>query len=216
MVRMSVPLAAVRDLEFAYRRGLLVLRHISLTAPAKSFIALVGHTGSGKSTLASLMMGYYPVNQGTLLLDSRPIENLSHRVLRQGVAMVQQDPVVMAETVYANETLGRELSEQQVWHALEQVQLAPLVRTLPGGLHAELGEQGNTLSAGQKQLLALARCAPVSAISHAASACLLTAARYRRTPWLSIRGNWMPAGPNTHCEWAFMCHFCDRRTVFWH
>lgn len=148
---------AVRDLEFAYRRGLPVLRHISLTASAKSFIALVGHTGSGKSTLASLMMGYYPVKQGTLLLDGRPIETLSHRVLRQGVAMVQQDPVVMAETVYANVTLGRELSEQQVWHALEQVQLAPLVRTLPGGLHAELGEQGNTLSVGQKQLLALAR-----------------------------------------------------------
>lgn len=127
---------AVRDLEFAYRRGLPVLRHISLTAPAKSFIALVWHTGSGKSTLASLMMGYYPVNPGTLLLDGRPIETLSHRVLRQGVAMVQQDPVVMAETVYANVTLGRELSEQQVWHALEQVQLEPLVRTLPGGLHA--------------------------------------------------------------------------------
>ncbi|OZI13968.1 multidrug ABC transporter permease/ATP-binding protein [Sodalis-like symbiont of Philaenus spumarius] len=147
----------LRDLEFAYDRGAPVLRHISLTAPSRSFIALVGHTGSGKSTLASLIMGYYPVSEGTLFLDGRPIETLSHRVLRQGVAMVQQDPVVMADTVYANVTLGRELDEHQVWRALEQVQLATLVRILPGGLYAELGEQGNTLSVGQKQLLALAR-----------------------------------------------------------
>lgn len=157
----DVPLSGgaieLRNLHFAYRRGSPVLRDIALTAPAKSFIALVGHTGSGKSTLASLMMGYYPVSAGTLLLDGRPIETLSHRVLRQGVAMVQQDPVVMADTVYGNVTLGREISEQQVWRALEQVQLAALVRSLPGGVFAELGEQGNTLSVGQKQLLALAR-----------------------------------------------------------
>lgn len=111
----------LRNLHFAYRRGSPVLRDISLMAPAKSFIALVGHTGSGKGTLASLMMGNYPVSAGTLLLDGRPIETLSHRVLRQGVAMVQQDPVVMADTVYGNVTLGREISEQQVWRALEQV-----------------------------------------------------------------------------------------------
>lgn len=147
----------LRNLNFAYRHGSPVLRHISLTAPARSFIALVGHTGSGKSTLASLIMGYYPVSEGTLLLDGRPIETLSHRVLRKGVTMVQQDPVVMADTVYSNVTLGRKISEHQVWRALEQVQLAALVSSLPGGMFAELGEQGNTLSVGQKQLLALAR-----------------------------------------------------------
>ncbi|MGP4123384.1 MAG: SmdB family multidrug efflux ABC transporter permease/ATP-binding protein [Sodalis sp. (in: enterobacteria)] len=147
----------LRNLHFAYHRGLPVLRHISLTAPAKSFIALVGHTGSGKSTLASLIMCYYPVSEGMLFLDGRPIETLSHSVLRQGVAMVQQDPVVMADTVYGNVTLGREISEQQVWQALEQVQLAALVHSLPGGVFSELAEQGNTLSVGQKQLLALAR-----------------------------------------------------------
>lgn len=147
----------LRNLYFSYHQESPVLRYISLTVPAKKFIALVGHTGSGKSTLASLIMGYYPIQKGALLLDGRPIETLSHRVLRQGVAMVQQDPVVMADTVYGNITLGREISEHQVWRALEQVQLAVLVRSLPGGLFAELGEQGNTLSGGQKQLLALAR-----------------------------------------------------------
>lgn len=147
----------IRQLSFAYRHGTPVLRAVSMTAPSRSFIALVGHTGSGKSTLANLLMGYYPLQQGELLLDGRPIASLSHRVLRQGVAMVQQDPIVMADTVLINITLGRDISESQVWHALEQVQLAELVRGLPAGIHTLLGEQGNTLSMGQKQLLALAR-----------------------------------------------------------
>lgn len=147
----------LRNIYFGYRQGSPVLRNVSLTVPAKSFIALVGHTGSGKSTLANLIMGYYPVSAGTLLLDGRPIETLSHLVLRQGIAMVQQDPIVMADTVYGNITLGRKISEKQVWRALEQVQMSALVRTLPGGIFAELGEQGNMLSVGQKQLLALAR-----------------------------------------------------------
>lgn len=71
--------------------------------------------------------------------------------------MVQQDPVVLADSFFANITLGRDISEQQVWEALETVQLAPLVRALPDGLYSLLGEQGNTLSVGQKQLLAMAR-----------------------------------------------------------
>ncbi len=147
----------IRRLTFAYRRDTPVLRDISLSVASRSFVALVGHTGSGKSTLANLMMGYYPITQGELLLDGRPIASLSHRVLRQGVAIVQQDPVVMADTVFTNITLGRDISEAQAWRALEQVQLAELVRALPGGIYAELGEQGNTLSVGQKQLLAMAR-----------------------------------------------------------
>lgn len=71
--------------------------------------------------------------------------------------MVQQDPVVMADTFMANVTLGRDISEERVWQALETVQLAELARGLSEGIHTRLGEQGNNLSVGQKQLLALAR-----------------------------------------------------------
>ncbi len=147
----------VKNVSFAYRSDKMVLQNITLEVPSRGFIALVGHTGSGKSTLANLLMGYYPVQQGEILLDDRPLAELSHQALRQGVAMVQQDPVVLADSFFANVTLGRNISEQQVWAALETVQLAPLVRALPDGLHSMLGEQGNTLSVGQKQLLAMAR-----------------------------------------------------------
>ncbi|UYM57067.1 SmdB family multidrug efflux ABC transporter permease/ATP-binding protein [Leclercia adecarboxylata] len=142
---------------FAYRDDRLVLQDINLTVPSRSFVALVGHTGSGKSTLASLLMGYYPLTEGEIRLDGRPLSTLSHAVLRKGVAMVQQDPVVLADTFYANVTLGRPFSEEQVWDVLEKVQLADLARGLHDGIHTRLGEQGNNLSVGQKQLLALAR-----------------------------------------------------------
>jgi ATP-binding cassette subfamily B multidrug efflux pump len=157
----SRPLAsgdiAVDNVSFAYRGDRLVLQDINLDIPSRSFVALVGHTGSGKSTLANLLMGYYPLTRGEIRLDGRPLDSLSHDALRRGVAMVQQDPVVMADSFFANVTLGRDISEEAVWQALETVQLAELARTMVDGIHTRLGEQGNNLSVGQKQLLALAR-----------------------------------------------------------
>ncbi|MBS9436518.1 SmdB family multidrug efflux ABC transporter permease/ATP-binding protein [Photorhabdus noenieputensis] len=147
----------IENVSFSYRHGKIVLQDINLQVPAHGFVALVGHTGSGKSTLANLLMGYYPWQKGEIYLDGRPVSSLSHSVLRNGVAIVQQDPVVLADTFFDNITLGRNISEEKVWQVLETVQLAELVRTLPDGLYTILGEQGNTLSAGQKQLLAMAR-----------------------------------------------------------
>lgn len=148
---------AFDNVSFAYREDRLVLQDITLDVPSRGFVALVGHTGSGKSTLASLLMGYYPVTQGEIRLDGRPLASLSHIVLRKGVAMVQQDPVVLADTFYANVTLGRDYTQEQVWDVLEKVQLAELARGFSDGINTKLGEQGNNLSVGQKQLLALAR-----------------------------------------------------------
>ncbi|MDR2263814.1 MAG: SmdB family multidrug efflux ABC transporter permease/ATP-binding protein [Enterobacter asburiae] len=145
------------NVSFAYRDDRLVLQDVSLDVPSRGFVALVGHTGSGKSTLASLLMGYYPLTKGEIRLDGRPLSSLNHNALRKGVAMVQQDPVVLADTFYANVTLGRPYTHEQVWAVLETVQLAELARGLPEGIDTRLGEQGNNLSVGQKQLLALAR-----------------------------------------------------------
>jgi len=147
----------IENLSFAYREDQLVLQDISLHVEPRSFVALVGHTGSGKSTLASLLMGYYPLTKGEIRLDGRPLATLGHSALRKGVAMVQQDPVVLADSFFANVTLGRDISEERVWQALEIVQLADLARTMSEGIYTRLGEQGNNLSVGQKQLLALAR-----------------------------------------------------------
>ncbi|WP_099074226.1 SmdB family multidrug efflux ABC transporter permease/ATP-binding protein [Proteus alimentorum] len=147
----------VNSLWFAYRDEQWVLKDINLTIPARHFVAFVGHTGSGKSTLASLLMGNYPWQKGSISLDKQSLEMYSHAALRSGIAMVQQDPVLLSGSLYDNITLGRECDESHLWQVLETVQLDQWAKALPEGLQTELGEQGSRLSAGQKQLLALAR-----------------------------------------------------------
>lgn len=147
----------VNSLWFAYRDEQWVLKDINLTIPARHFVAFVGHTGSGKSTLASLLMGNYPWQKGNIHLDGQPLEDYSHTALRSGIAMVQQDPVLLSGSLHDNITLGRECDESHLWQVLETVQLDQWAKALPEGLQTELGEQGSRLSAGQKQLLALAR-----------------------------------------------------------
>lgn len=147
----------IQKLSFAYRDDKYVLNDIDMQIEDNQFVALVGHTGSGKSTITNLLMGYYPWQEGQILLDGRPLSSLSHQVLRNCITIVQQEPVILATTVFDNIALGREISEQKVWQILTIVQLADWVYKLPNGLNTLLGEQGNMLSAGQKQLLALAR-----------------------------------------------------------
>jgi len=147
----------VSHLSFAYQPGRDVLKNIHCQAEEGGFLALVGHTGSGKSTLASLLMGYYPTERGQITIDGRPVGEMSHQVLRKGIGMVQQDPTVLADTLLQNIRLGRDISEESVLAALHQVRLSGWVESLPQGIHTFLGEQGSSLSAGQKQLLALAR-----------------------------------------------------------
>ncbi|MCG2837008.1 SmdB family multidrug efflux ABC transporter permease/ATP-binding protein [Photobacterium sp. WH77] len=148
---------ACRKLSFSYDGKQKVLDNIDLELPHQGFLALVGHTGSGKSTLASLMMGFYPSSEGGVELDGRPLESLSRPVLRQGIAMVQQDPHVLSDTVRENVSLGREMTDDQIWHALETVGLAGQIKQYEFGLDTVLGGGEVNLSAGQKQLLALAR-----------------------------------------------------------
>ena len=152
---------ACRAVDFSYDGNQPVLQGINIALSHCGFLALVGHTGSGKSTLASLMMGFYPVPKGEISLDGRPLSSLSHEVLRSGIAMVQQDPHILSASVRENITLGRhsasEVDDRAIWQALEAVGLAEQVQRYDEGLDTMLGSGAANLSAGQKQLLALAR-----------------------------------------------------------
>ncbi|QCI20027.1 MAG: SmdB family multidrug efflux ABC transporter permease/ATP-binding protein [Buchnera aphidicola (Brevicoryne brassicae)] len=134
-----------------------ILKNINICIPSKYFVAFVGHTGSGKSTLANLLMGYYPIKMGKIYLDDKPINSISHSSLRKNILMVQQDPIVLSDTIFANITLGRKISEKKIWQILDTVHLSSLVKSMPNGIYSRLGEEGNNLSVGQKQLLAIAR-----------------------------------------------------------
>ncbi len=148
----------IRNLSFSYDKNQKnILNNINIDIPSKSFVALVGHTGSGKSTLANLLMGYYPIKNGDIYLDEKPISSISHCILRENILMVQQDPVILADTFFSNIALGKEISEKKIWEILKIVNLYSLVKSMPKGLYSILGEEGNTLSVGQKQLLSIAR-----------------------------------------------------------
>lgn len=150
-----------RQVDFSYDGKQPILKGIDVAIPHRGFLALVGHTGSGKSTLASLMMGFYPVEEGQILLDGRPLTSLSHNALRSGIAMVQQDPHILSASVRENITLSNSSADgtedDATWQALEAVGLAAQIRSYENGLDTLLGSGAANLSAGQKQLLALAR-----------------------------------------------------------
>jgi ATP-binding cassette subfamily B multidrug efflux pump len=148
----------IKNVSFKYKNCTQnILKNINMTINSNSFVSFVGATGSGKSTLANLLMGYYPIKYGTIYLDDKPIDSISHCILRKHILMVQQDPIILSDTVFANITLGREASEEQVWRILDTVHLSSLVKSMPKGMYSILGEEGNNLSSGQKQLLSMAR-----------------------------------------------------------
>ncbi|GAA4492184.1 ATP-binding cassette domain-containing protein [Pseudaeromonas paramecii] len=144
---------------FAYQAGgKPVLSDIHFQLAPGQMLALVGHTGSGKSSLISLLLGLYSPQQGRIWLDDASLQELDLGQVRQQIGLVQQDPFIFAGTLADNIRLGRELDEASVRQVLETVQLPALLQ-LPVDqcLALSLQEGGRNLSAGQRQLLSLAR-----------------------------------------------------------
>ena len=134
-----------------------VLNGVSLKIRSGEKVALVGASGGGKSTLVQVILGLYPPTSGTVNFDGVPMTEIGMEVVRSHVATVLQHPALFNDTVRMNLTLGRELSDEQLWQALEVAQLADTVRELPCGIDTIVGRQGVRLSGGQRQRLAIAR-----------------------------------------------------------
>ncbi|MBF0400737.1 MAG: ABC transporter ATP-binding protein [Magnetococcales bacterium] len=146
----------IRNLHFAYSEP--VLKGVSLTIPAGSFIGLAGRIGSGKSTLLNCLARLYPVAPAAILLDGRDIMSLPEWELRQMVAMAQQESFLFSATIRENLLLGRtDCSEERLWEAAHLAAFADEIRQFPKQMDSLVGERGITLSGGQRQRLALAR-----------------------------------------------------------
>jgi ATP-binding cassette subfamily C protein len=147
---------AVEDVYFSYG-DTPVLNGVSLSIAPGEKVALVGASGGGKSTLVQVILGLYTPQSGTVRFDGVAIEEIGLDVVRSHVGTVLQHPALFNETVRMNLTLGRELTDDQLWRALEIAQLADTVRAMPKGLDTLIGRQGVRLSGGQRQRLAIAR-----------------------------------------------------------
>lgn len=148
----------LENVSFGYLPGEPVLRDVSLRIPAGQTVALVGATGAGKSSLAALVARSYDPQEGRVLLDGVDVREMRLDDLRRAVAVVPQDPACLAGSVALNIRLYRDdVTEEEVRLAAEVAGAAPFIERLPGGYEHELPASGESLSAGQRQLLALAR-----------------------------------------------------------
>jgi ATP-binding cassette, subfamily B, multidrug efflux pump len=141
----------LRDIEW-------ILRDVSFTVEPDQTAAIVGHTGAGKTTITALMMRFYDVQLGEVLIDDVDVREQSLETLRRRFGVVLQDPFLFSGTIAQNIRLGSNwITDDEVANAAEDVNVGDFIRTLPGGYAEPVLERGSTLSTGQKQLISFAR-----------------------------------------------------------
>jgi len=144
---------------FAYEStGLVAMDDVSLDIPPGQTVALVGTTGAGKSTLVKLIARFYDATSGTVLIDGLPIKELDMAAYRRQLGYVPQEPFLFSGTIRSNIAYGNpDAPDLVVERAARAVGAHAFIAELPYGYHTPVSEQGRSLSAGQRQLLGLAR-----------------------------------------------------------
>lgn len=147
-----------RHVNFAYQDHHLVTEDVSFIIEPGETLAVVGHTGAGKTTLTNLLLRFYDVAAGDVLLDGVDVRRLRLHDLRRNFGIVLQDPFLFSGTVAGNIRMGSEwIPDEQVREAARRVNILNFIESQPGGFDAPVRERGVTLSTGQKQLLSFAR-----------------------------------------------------------
>ena len=135
-----------------------ILRGVSFTVEPNETAAIVGHTGAGKTTITGLMMRFYDIQAGQILVDGVDIREQDLRKLRERFGVVLQDPFLFSGTIADNIKLGTaRITEARVEQAADEVNVGDFIRTLPAGFQEPVRERGAGLSTGQKQLISFAR-----------------------------------------------------------
>ena len=148
-----------RDVSFRYPDGdEYVLEHFNLKIPFGSNIAIVGETGAGKSTLVNLVCRFFEPTEGQVLIDGRDARERSQLWLHSAIGYVLQTPHLFSGTIRENLLYGRpEATEEEIWRALKLVSADEVVNRMDKGLDSDVGEGGDLLSTGEKQLISFAR-----------------------------------------------------------
>jgi len=147
-----------QHVDFSYRPETPVIEDLSLVAEPGSTVAIVGPTGAGKTTLVNLLMRFYDVDSGRILIDGVDIASVSRHSLRSRIGMVLQDTWLFGGTIYDNIAYGRpEADEDEVIEAAKAAYVDRFVHTLPDGYETWVSDDGGNISAGEKQLITIAR-----------------------------------------------------------
>jgi ATP-binding cassette subfamily B protein len=162
------------DVVFAYQKNRYVFNKLNVTIPAGKKIGLVGFSGSGKSTFVHLILRFYDLNSGQILIDNQSTLDVTQESLRAQIAMIPQDPMLFHRSLIENIRYGRlDATDEEVIHAAKLAHCHEFIEKLDEGYQSLVGERGIKLSGGQRQRIAIARAilkdAPILILDEATS-----------------------------------------------
>ena len=147
-----------RGVCFSYTPGQNLIRNFSLKIGKGQHVAIVGPTGAGKSTIINLLMRYYEIDDGNILIDGISIKDIKLSSLRRSFGSVLQDSFIKSASVKDNITMGRDFSDEEVIEACKKAHVHNMIMRLENGYDTVLDDDEGLLSAGERQLIAIARC----------------------------------------------------------
>lgn len=146
-----------KDVSFSYDDENKVLKNVNIAVNPGEFIGLVGHTGSGKSTMMSLLVRFYDLKEGQILIDDVDFMTYTKQEVRSHIGYILQDPALFEGTIKYNIAFEEEVDDQVIIDILRQIGADKFIDVFPEGIHSKVEYLGNNLSTGEKQLIAFAR-----------------------------------------------------------
>ena len=145
-----------KNVSFGYDPSKLIIKNFSVNVKSGQKVAIVGPTGAGKTTIVNLLMKFYDINDGDILIDGVSIKNLTRENIHDLFCMVLQDTWLFDGSIYENIRFNSDASVDDVWDACNVVGIKHFVKSLPGGIESSVGDN-DAISQGQKQLITIAR-----------------------------------------------------------
>ncbi len=142
---------------FSYNKDFELIKDLNIDVKPGEHVAIVGPTGCGKTTIINLLMRFYDTDKGTITVDGTDIKGVTRKSLRNSYGMVLQDTWLRYGTIRDNIKMGRDISDEEMIRAAKEVHAHSFIRRLEKGYDTVIGEEGGSLSQGQKQLLCITR-----------------------------------------------------------